>query len=71
MSLITVILRHLLICGISNSNSCKHDISMFPTMKFFRVLDTFFPPNVDPCHGNSEDEDMAVIVGGGTAFVEA
>ncbi len=44
---------------------------MFPTMIFPRVLDTFFPPNVDPCHGNSEDEDMAVIVGGGTAFVEA
>ncbi len=35
------------------------------------VLDTFFPPKVDPHHDDSDDEDMAVIVGGDTAFVEA
>ncbi len=44
---------------------------MFYTIIFPCVLDTFFPPNVDPCHDNSDDKDMAVTVGGGTVFVEA
>ena len=39
-------------------------------MIFPSVSDTFFLPNVDPCHDNSDDKDMAVIVGGGTAFVK-
>ncbi len=48
----------------------KHD-TMFHTMIFPRVYDTFFPPNMDPRHDDSDDEYMTVIVGGGTAFVEA
>ena len=44
---------------------------MFHTMIFPHVSNTFFPPNVDPCHEASDDEDMTVIVGGSTAFVKA
>ncbi len=44
---------------------------MFHTMIFPCVSDTFFPPNVEPCHNDSDDEDMTVIVDGCTAFVEA
>ncbi len=40
-------------------------------MIFPCVSDTFFPPNVEPCHNDSDDEDMTVIVDGCTAFVEA
>ncbi len=40
-------------------------------MIFPCVSNTFFPPNVDPCNDNSDDEDMAVIFGGGTVFVKA
>ncbi len=43
---------------------------MLCTMIFPSVSDTFFLPNVDPRHDDSDDEDMAVIVGGGTAFVK-
>ncbi len=40
-------------------------------MIFPCVSDTFFPPNVDPCHDDSDDKDITVIVVGGTAFVKA
>ncbi len=40
-------------------------------MIFPCVSNTFFPPNVDPCHEASDDEDMTVIVGGGAAFVKS
>ncbi len=40
-------------------------------MIFPHVSNTFFPPNVDPHHDNSDNKDMAVIVGGGAAFVKA
>ncbi len=39
-------------------------------MIFPSVSDTFFLPNVAPRHDDSDDKDMAVIVGGGTAFVK-
>ncbi len=39
-------------------------------MIFPSVSNTFFLPNVGPRHDNSDDKDMAVIVGGGTAFVK-
>ncbi len=44
---------------------------MLRTMIFPSLSDTFLLPNVDPRHDNSDDEDMAAIVVGGTAFVKA